>query len=62
MNERQRKISWAVYFAIFLAVIREAIRIKDSNNRFSWQSVITEVSIVLFIGLICFYFAQNKIK
>jgi hypothetical protein len=60
MNERQRKISWAVYFAIFLAVLRELIHDNDAHDKFRWLPVVSEVAIVLGIGWICYYFARNR--
>jgi fluoride ion exporter CrcB/FEX len=58
MNARQRKISWTIYFGVFLAVLRELIHNKDSGEKFSWFSVVAEIIVILIIG--CFFFFSDK--
>jgi len=60
MNERQRKISWTVYFVVFLAVLRELIYDNEHHSQFDWFSVIAEIIIVLLIGWIAYLFSRNR--
>jgi hypothetical protein len=60
MNDAQRKISWAVYFAIGLAILHELIYDNEHHSKFDWFSVIAETIAVLLIGSIAYHFSKNR--